>query len=121
METFNAEALRVAHRAKTEFDMDAFLTLVAQQFEKEYKNWVEIHPMECNSNDWFKSPGFKDIRSSRVIIAPAYTNRVLTELLVQGYNIYSQSGGTFAVTLYQYPSNHFGGTILYQADKTFKY
>lgn len=121
MLTFNAESLRVAHRAKTEFDMDAFLIWVAKQLEDKYMEWVEIHPMESRDDDWFKSPGFRDRHNSRITIAPAYTNRVLTELLVQGYNIYSQKGGTFAVTLYQYPSNHFGGTIIYQADKTFKY
>lgn len=116
-----AEAMRELHRAKTQFDMDAFLSWVAQQFEKEYMTWVEIHPSDNPSNDWYKSPGFRDIRCNRVAVAPAYIDKVLGELLIQGYNIYSQAGNSFAVTLYQYPSSHFGGAIIYQSNDTFKY
>lgn len=114
-----AEALREAHRAKTQFDMNAFLTWVAQLFEKECMGYVEIIPSEITDKDWFKSPGFICTKT-RVEVAPAYMTKILNELVVQGYNLYARKYD-FVASLYQYPSSYFGGTIIYQSAETFLY
>lgn len=112
-----AQAIRQMHTDKLgAIDMESFLIHITEPFRE--KSDIVVHIFK----DETKRCEIKLNMTSPVIrIHPCLVEDVLKELIIQGFFVYTDDNSDFVVSLYHYPSAHFGGILINPGNSELKY